>query len=209
MTERGYMSPSKDTVLTSHDLLDTVLDAIPAMVLVVDREMKVVRINASALNAIIANDSRMPDTTGSLLRCTNTRNGVCGMTEQCKTCVIRDIVRTALDTARVLVTRARLDLDFRDREDKLETKEVVYHVTAAPFLYDGSSFVLLILEDQNESIHKEIVPICAQCKKVRKVDQKWEPIELFVSRRIGSDFSHTICPDCLEHLYPEISSRSD
>jgi len=57
-----------------------------------------------------------------------------------------------------------------------------------------------------------ILPICANCKKIRNngsdpKDQKnWIEVERYISKRTEAQFSHGICPDCMEKLYPDICS---
>ncbi len=48
-----------------------------------------------------------------------------------------------------------------------------------------------------------IIPMCASCKKVRNDDGYWEQVEAYVSEHSEALFSHGICPDCMEELYPE------
>ena len=52
-----------------------------------------------------------------------------------------------------------------------------------------------------------IIPICSSCKKVRNDDGYYEAVEQYVSRHINADFSHTICMDCLDELYPEDAEK--
>ncbi len=54
---------------------------------------------------------------------------------------------------------------------------------------------------------EEIVPICANCHKIRNDEGFWERLEKYIQERTGSRFSHGICPDCLPELYPEIYAR--
>lgn len=42
------------------------------------------------------------------------------------------------------------------------------------------------------------LPICSHCKKIRKPDATWEPIENFLSQHLAAEFTHTLCPDHLE-----------
>ena len=51
---------------------------------------------------------------------------------------------------------------------------------------------------------KEIIPICMHCKKIRDDDNYWLQLEKYVHKYTGSDFSHGICPECLEKYYPEV-----
>jgi PAS domain S-box-containing protein len=48
-----------------------------------------------------------------------------------------------------------------------------------------------------------IVPICANCKKIRDDKGYWNQVEKYVSERTDAEFSHGICPDCAKKLYPE------
>jgi PAS domain S-box-containing protein len=47
------------------------------------------------------------------------------------------------------------------------------------------------------------LPICASCKKIRDDTGYWNEIERYISERSGTQFSHSICPDCMRKLYPE------
>jgi len=49
-----------------------------------------------------------------------------------------------------------------------------------------------------------MLPICASCKKVRDDQGYWTQIELYVRDHSEAEFSHGLCPDCGEHLYPGV-----
>ncbi|MCX5813120.1 MAG: PAS domain-containing protein [Proteobacteria bacterium] len=48
-----------------------------------------------------------------------------------------------------------------------------------------------------------LLPICASCKKIRNDNGYWEQMEMYVRDHSEADFSHGICPECAEKLYPE------
>ncbi len=50
---------------------------------------------------------------------------------------------------------------------------------------------------------KGIVPICASCKKIRDDQGYWNHLETYIQKHSEAQFSHGICPDCTEELYPE------
>lgn len=50
---------------------------------------------------------------------------------------------------------------------------------------------------------KEILAICAVCRRIRDEDQAWRQLEDFAGRRWAALFSHGICPECFEKHYPE------
>jgi PAS domain S-box-containing protein len=47
-----------------------------------------------------------------------------------------------------------------------------------------------------------LVPICANCKKIRDDQGYWTQIESYIQDRSDAKFSHSICPDCAAKLYP-------
>ena len=48
-----------------------------------------------------------------------------------------------------------------------------------------------------------MLPICANCKKVRDDKGYWNQIEAYISDRSEAKFSHGICPECAKKLYPD------
>lgn len=52
-----------------------------------------------------------------------------------------------------------------------------------------------------------LLPICAQCKKIRDDRGYWQRLEHYVREHSGAEFSHSICPDCMVLLYPEFAPR--
>jgi hypothetical protein len=57
-----------------------------------------------------------------------------------------------------------------------------------------------------------ILPICANCKRIRVDDaapqslRSWMKIESYLSTRTDALFSHTICPECMKKLYPDLTT---
>ena len=50
-----------------------------------------------------------------------------------------------------------------------------------------------------------LLPICSYCKKVRDDQNYWQQMEGYINQRTGSEFSHSVCPDCYERvLVPEL-----
>ena len=48
-----------------------------------------------------------------------------------------------------------------------------------------------------------ILPICAFCKKIRRPDGAWEPIEIYITERSAAQFSHGLCEACDRKHYGE------
>ena len=49
-----------------------------------------------------------------------------------------------------------------------------------------------------------LLPICASCKKIRDDSGYWNQIEVYIHEHSEAEFSHGLCPDCAEKLYPNI-----
>jgi len=50
---------------------------------------------------------------------------------------------------------------------------------------------------------KGLLPICSSCKKVRDDGGYWRQIEEYFSVHAGAEFTHGICPGCVQGLYSE------
>ena len=47
-----------------------------------------------------------------------------------------------------------------------------------------------------------LIPICSSCKKIRDDTGYWNHLENFIREHSEADFSHSICPECMDKLYP-------
>lgn len=52
-----------------------------------------------------------------------------------------------------------------------------------------------------------LIPICSNCKKIRDDKGYWNQLETYITKHSEAGFSHGICPDCVDHLYPEFSDK--
>ncbi|KAA3618675.1 MAG: hypothetical protein DWQ05_06855 [Calditrichaeota bacterium] len=53
---------------------------------------------------------------------------------------------------------------------------------------------------------ESILPICSGCKNIRTLDAEnnpaWRSVESYIGEHTEIKFSHSICPECMEKLYP-------
>jgi sigma-B regulation protein RsbU (phosphoserine phosphatase) len=47
-----------------------------------------------------------------------------------------------------------------------------------------------------------ILPICARCKRIRDENGQWFSVESYIKGHSEADFSHLICPECLDRHFP-------
>ena len=50
-----------------------------------------------------------------------------------------------------------------------------------------------------------LLPICAVCKKIRDDKGYWNQLEIYIRKHTGAQFSHGICPECAQKMYPELN----
>ena len=50
-----------------------------------------------------------------------------------------------------------------------------------------------------------LIPICANCKKIRTDSGYWMQVEQYVREHSDADFTHSICPQCITELYPRFN----
>jgi GAF domain-containing protein len=73
--------------------------------------------------------------------------------------------------------------------------------------------VMSLLELRRVSVHladalnhiktlQGLLPICAWCKRVRDDEGYWDQVEAYFHKYTGIDFTHGICPECLEKMRP-------
>jgi len=48
-----------------------------------------------------------------------------------------------------------------------------------------------------------LIPICASCKKIRDDQGFWTQVEVYIRDHSEAEFSHGICPECVQKLYPD------
>lgn len=54
-----------------------------------------------------------------------------------------------------------------------------------------------------------LLPICAWCKRIRDDHGYWTKLETYLQSRTEADFTHGICPECLEQARPKTAKKSE
>jgi PAS domain S-box-containing protein len=108
-------------------------------------------------------------------------------------------------------TRGQYNVEHRIRRGSGEERfvhqiaKVFYNEKGAPVLMIGSIQDITDRKraEQEIRILRGLLPICANCKKIRddKAGGSWSEVETYVKRHSEASFTHGICPTCMEHLY--------
>jgi hypothetical protein len=167
----------------------------PAQIVVVDRQGRVVKSNMAKKKA----GGRLPDIGDIMYRDYASRHSI-------------DMHAEMMAVISSGLTRRFPELPYND---------VFLSVTIAPFPQGA----IIISEDITERKNAErdrlalisdlrraldevetlrgLLPICASCKKIRDDKGYWNHIEVYISSHSQVDFTHTLCPECIRHFYPE------
>ena len=76
---------------------------------------------------------------------------------------------------------------FRDITEKKKAEEK---------LFKANQELIMALAEVKQL--QGLLPICMYCKKIRDDDDKWQEVESYVRQRTEAEFSHGICPCCLD-----------
>jgi hypothetical protein len=79
----------------------------------------------------------------------------------------------------------------RSAAQLLESREVVEHMRAELDLLRG------------------VVPTCAGCKRIRTEEGRWEEMEEYLAKHSAAEFSHGLCPQCVDRLYPGFRGKKE
>jgi len=100
--------------------------------------------------------------------------------------------------------------DIRDRaipwvDGRLVRLEIATDITARKRSEEENEKLITKLEKaiQEVKVLQGIVPICSHCKKIRDDEGFWKQVEVYVSKHTGAQFSHSICPACMQANFPE------
>jgi two-component system sensor histidine kinase/response regulator len=141
---------------------------------------------------------------------------------------VKDAILNQKTSARMAEFATRLDLQRKEQQIALLTKNKQIRelqlrrqrVLRNSLLVGLALFVLVAFVIYNRyrlkaRAHEKIVealerintlqgllPICASCKKIRDDGGYWHQVEAYVEQHSEAEFSHGLCPECVESLYP-------
>jgi PAS domain-containing protein len=183
----------------------TLLDAMPLMIFVVDGEWRIHDLNAAAATGFgLEKAASLRQRGGDVLQCLHAQASPagCGSGPACRACVLRAAVTASVQGHGVTRRRTTANVLYGGRRTPLDLL-----ITASPLPGPDAPRTLLILEDISElATLRDIIPICAHCKRIRDDAAYWQSVEVYFKTYLGVQFSHGICPTCLATLYLEVAA---
>ena len=184
-------------------IYNTIFNEMPIIAFVVDEDVRVKATNLEAKKVIDSSLGIYDKRGGEVLKCVNstTHASGCGHSLECKNCIIRNSIGKAKEGSKTF--RQQSVLKF-----KKATGDILFHalITSTPFSYNEENLFLLMIENVTELMAlKNLIPICSLCKKIRDDDDYWTSVEVYFNTYISVDFTHSLCPECIVELYPELN----
>lgn len=104
-----------------------------------------------------------------------------------------------------------LDISRKTAFTNLEIERIhniTFQVTEAILYHKAVLEKESLLRELQEAYNKlkklsGLIPICSHCKKIRDDNGFWNQVEQYISEHTDAVFSHGICPDCMQKLYPD------
>jgi hypothetical protein len=108
-----------------------------------------------------------------------------------------------------------VDLVFHPEIPYWDEEHMIVGGTTGLVAFAVFGFFLLYVRNLHDALAKitsleSILPICSNCKKIRKPDSdpseqgSWQEIEPYITENTTSRLSHGVCPECVAALYPGV-----
>ena len=201
--EEHAVNGSDRSVFSGNETALLLFEAIPSPAFVINTDMIVVGANRIAAD-IIGPQAKIAYRmkSGALLLCIHNKNHPegCGKTPFCENCAISISIREALQGNCVSKRKYKLE---KVSDEGVSDRYLL--ISASPLNMSGNTFSLVVLEDVTElSQLRSILPICAKCKKIRDSNDYWESVDTYLRAHENITFTHSLCPDCAQELYPNL-----
>jgi hypothetical protein len=178
-----------------------ILNAIPLPVLLLDQDGRVMDLNDSASQLCGVSRKKLKGRrSGYVLKCAHTADVPegCGEGPACQGCVLRGSMLSSMRGTAVRRQRASFEMVHGHTHRELQLL-----VSASPLQNGETGQTLLVLEDVSDMVKlTSLVPICMKCKSVRQDEEYWQSVEGYLRQQMGMEFSHGLCPTCMETYYP-------
>ncbi len=193
---------------------NNIIETISDMLLIVDRNRRIVSYNNAVLRLSCYQHEEIIDNNISMLF---SGQGLHSQFDRLDTTAIDDGTKKPVDHYIVrqvedaLVTKKSDMIPVNISVSILHEKDgekagyvlVARDITSQKIAENENNKLIAELCEAMENVKtlKGFIPICAKCKKVRDDQGYWSQIEKYISEHSEALISHGICPECSEELY--------
>jgi PAS domain S-box-containing protein len=204
--EVAERSRADEALRESEVRLKTVLDTVQAGIVVIDPERHViVGVNAAAGRMVGAPREEILGSPCHQYICP-AEEGECPITDLGKN--LDNVEQTLLTASgkRVPILKTAVSVILAGREHLLES---FLDITERKRAEEERERLIGELQEALAEVRtlSGLLPICAACKSIRDDQGYWQQIEAYIQDHSEAEFSHSVCPECAQKLYPEVFGK--
>ncbi len=114
--------------------------------------------------------------------------------------------------------RVKNHLELKRQRDLLTTRaeelqrlnnELAHEVTERRYVQQANEELIKELRNAMAEVRtlSGLLPICSSCKQVRDDQGYWSRLETYLSKHTDISFSHGLCKECAQKIYPDYCDR--
>lgn len=198
---------TEEQLLQSKTTLENVLDS-TSPICITNTDFEIIQANKAYYAMWPKKNTDMP------LKCYESRPGSLCKTETCPlNQVLQGKEEVTADASKCNAKGEEMEFivtarAFRDPEGKLlGIVESFQDITERKKLENEKEKLIEKLQASLEKVKllSGFLPICASCKKIRDDKGYWSQIESYIREHSEAEFSHGLCPDCMELYYRDLN----
>lgn len=107
------------------------------------------------------------------------------------------------------ISKIRRRLRFQKEETKQALEEVKIEIEEHQRTQAEKDNLIIELKEAISEVRtlSGLLPICASCKNIRDDKGYWNKLESYIQYHSEAEFSHSIYPDCIKKLYPDLADE--
>jgi PAS domain-containing protein len=186
---------------TGFDYLQQILHSIPAMLLVVDEDVRIQVLNPAAREGLRLDPAdALGKRGGAALGCSHATEHEegCGHAVACRGCTLRNAVKLVLEGGAVHRKSGCLE-----RAEGERTTALPILVSAGILPLENRDYVLLTIENVEELTQlRRLLPLCSFCGTTRDDPGYRSEVAAFRENHPDTDILQALCPECAGKIRP-------
>lgn len=183
------------------EYLQQILNSIPAMLLVVDADVRILVLNPAAREGLGLDPAdALGRRAGEALDCRHAAEHEegCGHAAACRSCIIRNAVNLVLEGGAINRKSACLE-----RVGEEQTTALPILVSAGLLSREPRDRVLLTIENVEELTRlRRLLPLCSFCGTTRDDPGYRSEVAAYRENHPGTDILQALCPECAGKIRP-------
>ncbi|MEW6303881.1 MAG: response regulator [Verrucomicrobiota bacterium] len=120
------------------------------------------------------------------------------------------IIYLTANSDRETIERAKLTEPFGYLLKPFDERDLETTIEVGLYKHRMEAERLRLVRELQETLRQAktlagLLPICAGCKKIRDDQGFWQQVEHYLQAHSNAEFSHGLCPDCMERIYPDLA----